>query len=116
MWWLDVETANHWSSDLGANQDVVLGAVEALRDAGIEVGVYSTHRMWRRITGDMQVGLPVWVAGARTDETAPRWCDPAMSFGGGAVWLVQSLPIRYDVNWACDPLNADPSRAFRFSS
>jgi hypothetical protein len=108
MWWLDVEEANHWSSDLGANQDVVLGAIEALRDAGIDVGVYSTRRMWRDITGDMQVRLPVWVAGAPTDEAAPRWCNPHRSFGGGEVWLVQSLPVRYDVNWACDPLTAAP--------
>lgn len=116
MWWLDVESANRWSSDLGANQDVILGAVAALREADIAVGVYSTRRMWRNITGDMQIGLPVWVAGAPSDEATPRWCDPQRSFGGGAVWLVQSLPVRYDVNWACDPLTADPAKAFRFSS
>ncbi|MEX2658604.1 MAG: hypothetical protein WD232_02830 [Acidimicrobiales bacterium] len=114
MWWLDVEAANYWSPDLGANQDVVLGAKEALEAAGIRVGVYSTPRMWRNLTGDMQVGLPVWVAGAPTDEDAPRWCGAHKSFGGGEVWLVQSLPIRFDVNWACDALTADPSQAFRF--
>ncbi len=114
MWWLDVEEANYWSSDLGANQDVVLGAIEALEEAGLEVGVYSTPRMWRRLTGDMQVDLPVWVAGAPSDEAAPRWCGAHRSFGGGEVWLVQSLPIRFDVNWACDALTAEPSRALRF--
>src|SRR5579884_273030 len=42
MWWLDVETANNWSTDTAANDQVIAGAVAALQAAGVQPGVYST--------------------------------------------------------------------------
>jgi hypothetical protein len=114
MWWLDVEEANHWTGSTSANAHMVLLAAEALVRRGIQPGVYSTPLMWRRITGGAQLEVPVWVAGARTDFDAPSWCGPDRSFDGAPVWMVQSLPVTIDVNWACDPLAADPSKAFHF--
>jgi hypothetical protein len=70
--------------------------------------------MWRRITGDAQLGLPVWVAGAPTDRAATTWCNADHSFNGGQVWLVQSLPVQFDHNWACNALAGDPTAAFAF--
>ena len=52
MWWLDVETANSWStSNLALNQQAIQGAVDRLNQTGLPVGVYSTTSMWRTITG-----------------------------------------------------------------
>jgi hypothetical protein len=114
MWWLDVEVANHWDRASDLNSLVVRAAAETLQKAGVRVGVYSTYLMWRRITGDAQFGLPVWVAGAPSDAEAPAWCDDRKSFNGGQTWLVQALPIRFDNNFACDPVAADPGAVFAF--
>jgi hypothetical protein len=115
MWWLDVEVLNRWSPAQDLNALTVRAAAETLQKAGIRVGVYSTPYQWRKITGGDRNGLPVWVAGAPTDAAAPGWCnDPAKDFTGGRVWLVQSLPIVYDVNYACEPAMAEAATAFRF--
>ncbi|HVM54670.1 MAG TPA: hypothetical protein VM262_15900 [Acidimicrobiales bacterium] len=114
MWWIDVEVANHWTQNQPLNTVVVRAAVETLQKAGIRSGVYSTYLMWRRITGDAQLGLPVWAAGAPTDADAPAWCDDRKAFNGGQTWLVQSLPIEFDNNWACDPVASDPAAVFTF--
>jgi hypothetical protein len=114
MWWLDVEVGNKWSPLKDLNALVVKAAAETLVKAGKRVGVYSTPGMWRRITGDAQLGLPVWVAGAPTDAAATTWCNADHAFNGGQVWLVQSLPVQFDHNWACAPIADDPTSAFTF--
>ena len=114
MWWLDVEQLNHWDRATDLNALVVRAAAETLQKAGVRVGVYSTYLQWRRITGDAMFGLPIWVAGAPTDADAPAYCDNRKAFNGGQTWLVQSLPIRFDNNWACDPVVADPDAVFAF--
>ena len=115
MWWLDVEIMNSWSPNQGLNALTVKAAVETLAKAGIKAGVYSTPAMWRQITGGAQMDVPVWVAGAPTDASAPGWCDaPEKNFTGGGVWLVQSLPLVYDVNFACRPVADAPASVFRF--
>jgi len=114
MWWLDVEVLNHWDRAQDLNALVVRAAAETLQKEGIRVGIYSTYLMWRRITGDAVFGLPIWVAGAPSDAVAPAYCDGRKSFNGGQTWLVQTLPILFDNNWACDPVVADPSAVFAF--
>ena len=114
MWWLDVEVGNRWSRALDLNALVVKAAAETLAKAGKRVGIYSTPGMWRRITGDAQLGLPVWVAGAPTDAAATTWCNADHSFNGGQVWLVQSLPVQFDHNWACNAVAGNPTSAFAF--
>jgi hypothetical protein len=114
MWWLDVEVLNYWDHRDDLNALVVKAAAETLQQAGKRVGIYSTYLMWRRITGDAEFGLPIWVAGAPTDGDAPAWCDGRKAFNGGQVWLVQSLPIQFDNNFACDPVAADPGAVFAF--
>lgn len=115
MWWLDVEWLNRWTDNPALNTLTVKAATETLQKAGLKVGVYSTALMWRTITGGDRNGLPVWIAGSPDDATSPSWCDrDDKNFTGGGIWLVQSLPIRYDVNYACAPAVADPASAFRF--
>lgn len=114
MWWLDVEVLNHWDHRKDLNALVVKAAAETLQKAGKRVGVYSTYLMWRKITGDAEFGMPIWVAGAPTDAEAPAWCDGRKAFNGGQVWFVQSLPIQFDNNFACDPVAADPAAVFAF--
>jgi hypothetical protein len=115
MWWLDVEVANRWSPAKDLNALVVRAAAETLQHAGKRVGIYSTYLMWRRITGDAVFGLPIWIAGAPTDADMPAWCDGRKSFNGGQTWLVQSLPITFDNNFACDPVASDPTGSFHFT-
>jgi hypothetical protein len=115
MVWLDVEVLNRWSTNDALNALTVKAAAETLRKHGIRAGVYSTPYQWRLITGGDRNGLPAWVAGSPTDATSPSWCDdPAKDFTGGGVWLVQSLPVAFDVNYACAPMVADAGAAFRF--
>jgi hypothetical protein len=115
MWWLDVEILNRWSANPGLNALTVKAAMETLFKEGIRVGVYSTPLQWRMITGGARLGLPAWVAGAPTDAAAPGWCDdPAKDFAGGGVWMVQSLPVAFDVNYACEPILGDVTSNFQF--
>jgi hypothetical protein len=115
MWWLDVEILNRWSPDQGLNALTVKAAAETLAKSGIKAGVYSTPLMWRMITGGARMDLPVWVAGAPTDASAPGWCNaPEKNFTGGGIWMVQSLPLVYDVNFACRPVSDAPASVFRF--
>jgi hypothetical protein len=116
VWWLDAEVMNHWSTDDALNTLTVRAAAETLGKAGIRAGVYSTPVMWRIITGGARLGLPVWVAGGTDDAGAPALCgDRAANFTGGGVLLVQSIPLVYDVNYACEPVVQAPSRVFHFS-
>jgi GH25 family lysozyme M1 (1,4-beta-N-acetylmuramidase) len=114
LWWLDVEVTNHWTYLPDLNELTVRAATETLQKEGRVIGIYSVPQMWLRITGGAQNGLPVWIAGAPTDAVAPSWCTPAKSFTGGEVWLVQSVPTQFDVNFACDPMVAHAAETLRF--
>ena len=92
-WWLDVETANSWSTtDLSLNAEAIQGGVDRLRSLtpGIPVGVYSTSAQWTAVTGSSPVsGLASdWVAtGQGNERRAARFCGAG--FTGDPVWLVQ---------------------------
>ncbi|MDQ1397586.1 MAG: hypothetical protein QOG64_2845 [Acidimicrobiaceae bacterium] len=111
MWWLDVEFGNTWSNDRTANAQTVQGAIDAVRSAGLAVGVYSTALQWSSIVGGYAPGLPVWVAGAPA-ASAPKWCDGSHGFGGGATWIVQALPATYDADWVCPAALVQGSQSF----
>ena len=94
-WWLDVETAN-WSSDTAENDQVILGAINALRGAGINnVGVYTSPLSWNGIAGDFQPAVPLWIAWY-TDNPQGN-CTGAVSYAAqngdllptGGVWVTQ---------------------------
>ena len=95
-WWLDVETANSWSSgNLSLNRDAIQGAVTRLAQSGLPVGIYSTASMWSAITGGNFTPSSVaadWVA-AGGSCSAPFTSSP--------VWLVQSTTSGFDSDLAC---------------
>ncbi|HEX2699195.1 MAG TPA: hypothetical protein VHM89_03195 [Acidimicrobiales bacterium] len=102
MWWLDVETANRWSGDKALNRRIVEGAIAALGDRGIGVGIYSTSYQWGVIVGDFAPALPNWLAGPNNVDEAAAACADGPAFGGGAVWMVQYPQQGFDGNLMCE--------------
>lgn len=101
-WWLDVETANSWSSDTAANNADLQGSADYLSQNGASsVGVYSTAYQWNTITGTPAgfANLPNWVAGGKSARQAPTLCNS--SFAGGPVQLVQYPAGKLDGDVAC---------------
>jgi hypothetical protein len=111
-WWLDVETANSWSStDLASNRSDLQGAIAGLQSEGVAaIGIYSTASMWGQITGATSASsnlndpfklLPNWVPGARIQKDAATYCSPSHSFAGGPVKLAQYPSGGFDADYAC---------------
>lgn len=98
--WLDVEQLNYWAPQQELNAIVIRGAIDAVREAGLDVGIYSTPYQYGKITGDEQAQVPVWSAGAPNADAVGNYCA-TRGFAGGPVALVQLLPGRYDPNFAC---------------
>ena len=117
-WWLDIEvptstsinptgpncyTANFWICDTKLNSVVIVAAVAALEKQGKRVGVYSTKSQWQEITGGLDLGLPIWIAGF--DYAPATYCDPENAstywFELGLPAMVQSLPVTFDPDTAC---------------
>jgi hypothetical protein len=102
-WWLDVETANSWStSDLSLNQYTIQGIISVLRSSTTApVGIYSTAAQWASITGGYQASVDAdWVAtGQRTAKKARTYCSSS-GFTGAKVWLVQYVTT-IDKDVAC---------------
>jgi hypothetical protein len=91
-WWLDVETANSWSTtDLSLNRYTLQGLITELGAlASAPIGVYSTSSQWSAITGGYQPPVSAtWVAtGMHSAKRAMTDCTSA-SFTGAPIWLVQ---------------------------
>lgn len=118
MWWLDIETAGgcgnafptggsgYWSCNQQLNSLTIQGALDAVRQAGMQVGVYSTSYQWGVITGGYQPSggaPPNWVPGDNASP-ASSWCDGSHDFAGasGAPWLLQLYPSQqFDSDEAC---------------
>jgi len=98
MWWLDVETANSWSSgNLQPNRDAIQGLFDRLKSTG-PVGVYSTAYAWTRITG----GNFVPTGGIAGDWLPAPSCTGATAFmPGTVVWLTQVTTNNVDIDTAC---------------
>ena len=109
-WWLDVEIGNSWNGTAAANSSTVQGYIDYLRSQGIgTVGIYSTGYQWGQITGGYTVAsVPDWLAGASSVTQAASMCDPANSFSGGPVQLVQYPSGGFDGNYVCGVSVAQP--------
>lgn len=98
-WWLDVETSNSWSGDVGLNLTDLQGSIDALAAQGVTVGLYSTAYQWNQITGGAALAVPNWVAGAANAHQASGLCGA--SFSGGKVTIVQYPSGGLDADLAC---------------
>jgi hypothetical protein len=141
IWWLDVEGATlsktmfsdlsggvYWGNNLALNALTLQGAIDALHQEGLTVGIYSTSVQYPMITGGVvPLGpqLPLWVAGVpltnppySANYSQPSilstWCSgtarykapsPANDvFAGGVPWLLQETP-----GAAASPFGLDPN-------
>ena len=51
-WWLDVEVANSWSTDVATNAAALQGGIAYLRSARVDViGIYALAADWEEIVG-----------------------------------------------------------------
>jgi hypothetical protein len=100
-WWLDIETANAWSSNTSLNAQVIRGAIRFFQAHHLAVGIYSVAFMWRDIAGGFSPGLPIWVAQTSASTPTMAYCSPVYGFGGGSTLLVQSGNGRYDLDYGC---------------
>ena len=98
--WLDIETANTWSSTVALNSADIRGMVDFFTGRSVTVGIYSTGFQWNQITGGLSVGVPNWLAGASSTTQAVNWCKTASSFSGGRVAMVQYTST-FDNDVAC---------------
>jgi hypothetical protein len=102
-WWLDVETANSWRTNVSLNVAALRGAADYLKSVGAaSVGLYSAGTMWTQITGGTTAfaAYPSWVAGASTLRSAKENCSlPA--FTGGSVAFAQYFASGFDADYPC---------------
>jgi hypothetical protein len=108
-WWLDVESANSWSTDPTTNAADLQGAIDYLRSVNVGVvGIYALAADWETIVGATSPTapgnapfspLPNWRPGARSSTDAPTWC--ARTVTGGRVAFVQYPANGFDANVPC---------------
>jgi hypothetical protein len=102
QWWLDVETANSWTT-ASSNVQALEGEVDYLTSAGAAgVGFYSTASQWQTITGSTTAfaAHPTWLAGASSLTDAQSRCGGA-GFTGGGIALVQFVSGGFDNDVRC---------------
>ena len=90
-WWLDVETENSWSDDVGVNRQALLGGYDALSAyTGREnVGYYSHPSQWNIITGRWLNGVMNWTASGGSNPASAAVACQAGSFTGGLTYMAQ---------------------------
>lgn len=104
--WLDIEDVGErgtaWTDDITANAAVVTGAVQAYRDLGYRVGVYSTPALYAAIVGALDLGVVEWRAsGPGTRDSALVRCSEDWSVQGGEVVMTQWVQHDRDRNITC---------------
>ena len=102
-WWLDVESANSWSSDTSTNIGSLQGAVAYLKSVGVAVvGFYSNSSSWTSIVASRTVfaANPAWIPGSRSAKDAKADCSKP-SVTGGRITYTQYPSGRFDADYAC---------------
>ena len=114
-WWLDIETANSWSTTTMNIADIQ-GMLAGLGSAGAtSIGIYSTSYQWDQIVGTSTTygatygatggpTFPVmadWIPGARNLSGAQSNCTSLSSFTGGTVAITQWFGRTFDGDYAC---------------
>lgn len=110
QWWLDVESANSWTSNTAMNVADLQGAADYLKTAGASgVGFYANAGDWSTITGGTTTfsAYPSWTPGAGSLSSAQSNCL-ATGVTGGPVALTQYLAGSYDGDVQCSSPTAPP--------
>jgi hypothetical protein len=113
-WWLDVESANSWTSNTAFNIDELQGEADYLTSVGAaSVGFYANTSDWQTITGNTTAfsGYKSWVPGASTLSQAQANCVGGGITGGG-VALTQYPSNGFDGDYQC----GTPSPSLSFAS
>jgi hypothetical protein len=110
-WWLDIETANSWTSDKAKNQASLEGMVYALQHVGATVGIYSTNGAWSSLFGTVAgppnasplYSLNEWRPGARTLAQAQSNCSLAPFEGdpNNIIEITQYVSAHLDHDYSC---------------
>lgn len=102
-WWLDVESANSWTSNTTFNVQDLQGEVDYLKSAGAtSVGFYATSSDWQTITGGTTSfsAYKSWIPGATSLSQAQANCAGGGITGGG-VALTQYPSGGFDADYQC---------------
>jgi hypothetical protein len=103
QWWLDVESANTWSSDRTANTADIQGGIDYLRSRVAYAGIYTNSTSWASITGSTRQfsGYPFWAPGGTQATAAATCANPAASVTGGHIRYVQYPAGGFDGDYDC---------------
>jgi hypothetical protein len=111
FWWLDVETGNSWQTDTALNRADLEGMVAyfksiTAKSMGAGVGIYSTGYQWGTIAGTVPsasplMGLPSWLAGARTLRGAKSDCSLPGLTPTSTVTMTQYVSAGLDYDYRC---------------
>ena len=111
--WIDVEprVERPWSKDVANNQALIRGAVQAVTDRGLGAGIYTYALAWSKLTGGMQLDLPLWAPGhsraktfkAKRAQTLASCARP--SFTGGPLVLTQWVSGVRDHDITCPAIS-----------
>lgn len=103
QWWLDVESANSWTSTTSLNVQALQGEADYLASVGAGgIGFYANASDWQSITGSTTTfsSHPSWVPGAASLSDAQSRCAGA-GFTGGGVALTQFVSGGFDNDYQC---------------
>jgi len=105
-WWLDVETANSWTSDPTKNTAALEGMVAAFQSAGGTVGIYATTATWTSLMGTTPADsslypLGEWRVGASSLTNAKNNCLVKPFTAGGHSVMSQYTSGRFDYDVSC---------------
>jgi hypothetical protein len=113
-WWLDVETANTWSSSTARNRAVLEGMTTALQGAGHAVGLYALSGEFRDLLGTVPASsplakLPSWLAGSGGVAAAAKRCTaPALTRGRTLLAQEPGSASTIDRDVVCHPFSSAP--------
>ena len=111
-WWLDVETANSWTSNTALNIQALRGEADYLASVGAPgVGFYSVSSAWKSVTGSTTAfsAYPTWLAGARSLADAQSRCA-TKGFTGGPTVIVQFPSKGFDGDYRCTAVRTATKR------